>query len=74
MSTTDLPWIVFLTAVKTEIEICTSFLVHSATSQVEGGLSPLVSGCLCLDCSQMLPVIELNFASIIVSLAPNSAS
>lgn len=38
VSTIDLPWIVFLTPGKTEIEICTSFLVHCATSQVQGRL------------------------------------
>lgn len=54
-----------------------SFLVQSATSQVEGGLSPQQSGFLCLDtadCFEMLPVIELNFASIIISLGPDPAS
>lgn len=77
VSPAGLPWIMFLTPGKTEPEICTSFLVHCAPSQVEGGLSPWQSGFLCpdpADCSEMPPAIELNFASIIVPLAPDSAS
>lgn len=77
MSTTGLPWIMFLTPGKTETEICTSFLVHCAASQVEGGLSPNRAASFVLILQivlKLLLVIELNFASIVVFLAPNLAS